>query len=498
MRCYKILIFFVSVLSLLALLSLVFPVDGYNVGGFHLRFVDMETLLSSQDEDVETAEEKLAKIEAELRLQFVHDSLERVYQAEIADSMAYVDTLVSFRNFIDNSTARIYFPNDDPSLFYDLFARLDSCSSNNEVVRILHYGDSQIESDRITGYIREQLQNKFGGCGVGLVPAVQPIPSVSVSQRTSDSIPRYIADGNFRQKLDNNHYGILAQMAQLDGDVTLSFATRNVKDSYPNARSFSKVRLLVGNTYGPFSANLTSGKINLTKNIEEPTAELKVLTWDLDTTMSKFSLRLSGDAEIYGVSMDGDYGVAVDNIPLRGSSGTFFTSISKDLLSSAMQQLNVRLNILEFGGNATAYMASDSLIMSYKNKISRQISYLKRIYPSAEILFVGPADMSKKINGELQTYPNLESVVKCLKEAALENGAAFWSMYDVMGGKNAMIKWAEHQPAWASKDYIHFTRQGANRIAELFVQTFMIYYDYYHFLKRHPQRNADDIIMKLK
>ena len=102
--------FFISVLSLLALLSLVFPADGYNIGSFHLRFVDMETLLSSQDEDVETAEEKLAKIEAELRLQFVHDSLESVYQAEIADSMAYVDTLVSFRNFIDNSTARRDFP----------------------------------------------------------------------------------------------------------------------------------------------------------------------------------------------------------------------------------------------------------------------------------------------------------------------------------------------------------------------------------------------------
>jgi lysophospholipase L1-like esterase len=162
-----------------------------------------------------------------------------------------------------------------------------------------------------------------------------------------------------------------------------------------------------------------------------------------------------------------------------------------------MHQLNVRMIILEFGGNATSYMANDSLVMSYKNKISRQISYLKRIYPSADILFIGPADMSKKIDGVLQTYPNLESIVKCLKEAALENGAAFWSMYDVMGGKNSMIKWAEHQPAWASKDYVHFTRQGANRIAELFVQTFMIYYDYYHFLKRHPHRNVDDIIMKL-
>ena len=73
MRCYKILSFFISVLLLLALLSLVFPADGYKIGGIHLRFVDIETLLSGKDRDVETAEEKLARIEAELRLQFVHD-----------------------------------------------------------------------------------------------------------------------------------------------------------------------------------------------------------------------------------------------------------------------------------------------------------------------------------------------------------------------------------------------------------------------------------------
>jgi lysophospholipase L1-like esterase len=364
------------------------------------------------------------------------------------------------------------------------------------VLHILHYGDSQIEGDRITGYIREQMQEKFGGLGAGLAPAIQPIPSMSVSQSASDTISRYIADGNLKQKLDNSHYGILAQMALLDGDVTLTFASRNVKGNYSHARSFSKISLLVGNTYEPFHARLTSGKIDVTKSIEDPTTELQVLTWKLDAPISKFSLHLSGDAEVYGVSMDGGYGVAVDNIPLRGSSGTFFTSISNDLLSSAMKKLNVQLIILEFGGNATAYMTDEKAIASYKNKISKQISYLKRIYPSAKILFIGPADMSKKVNGVLQTYPNLEAVVGCLKEAALENGAAFWSMYDVMGGKNSMIKWVEHQPAWASKDYVHFTQQGATKIAELFVQTFMIYYDYYHFLKRNPQWNANDLIIE--
>ena len=30
-------------------------------------------------------------------------------------------------------------------------------------VRIMHYGDSQIEGDRISGRLRERLQKEFGG-----------------------------------------------------------------------------------------------------------------------------------------------------------------------------------------------------------------------------------------------------------------------------------------------------------------------------------------------
>ena len=69
----------------------------------------------------------------------------------------------------------------------------------------------------------------------------------------------------------------------------------------------------------------------------------------------------------------------------------------------------------------------------------------------------------------------------------MENGAAFWDMYQVMGGRNSMIKWVDHVPAWAASDYIHFTPTGAGRIADMFVQSFMNYYDYYCFLKRNKK-----------
>ena len=45
----------------------------------------------------------------------------------------------------------------------------------------MHYGDSQIECDRITSLLRQRFQEEFGGMGVGLVPALQNIPTFTLS-----------------------------------------------------------------------------------------------------------------------------------------------------------------------------------------------------------------------------------------------------------------------------------------------------------------------------
>jgi hypothetical protein len=110
------------------------------------------------------------------------------------------------------------------------------------------------------------------------------------------------------------------------------------------------------------------------------------------------------------------------------------------------------------------------------------------LHPEARILLIGPADMSTKQGGKLQTYPLLEATVEGMREAALENGAAFWNMYEVMGGKNSMIGWVKTKPSLAAPDYIHFTSKGADRIAELFYESLMFYYDYYNFQRSHKQK----------
>ena len=487
MKTSHTLIFLLSILLVLTGLCIIYPKEGLSILGVELRYPTLEKALTKKHKDLESAEDKLNRAELELKMKFERDSLALVDSLVQQDSLAYADTMNSYRKFINTAAARIYFPNNDSTMLDGFFRLLDRCgkSKNGEMVHILHYGDSQIEGDRISSPIREKLQSKFGGYGPGIVPAIQPIPSTSIAQWSSDSLPRYIADGNLLNKPSHTRYGLLAQVAEMNQNVTLSFASRESKRAFPHVRKFSRVRLFLGNNGDKFKATLRVGTKDSTQVIDKPCFGLNVLTWQLDSMISNFKLDLSGKAELYGVCMDVKRGVSVTNIPMRGSSGTYFTRLYSPLYVSMLKAMNVKFIILEFGGNMTPHIYSDKKLADYKEWISMQISYLRRVYPEANLLFIGPADMSLMKDGELQTYPFLEKTIGALKEAALENGAAFWNMYDVMGGKNSMLKWVDHNPAWAATDYIHFTPKGANRIADVFMESFINYYDFYHFRKRY-------------
>jgi len=63
--------------------------------------------------------------------------------------------------------------------------------SDSALIRIGHYGDSQIEGDRITSLLRIMFQDKFGGSGVGYVPIDDVTSPVSYTRSTSPNWVRY-------------------------------------------------------------------------------------------------------------------------------------------------------------------------------------------------------------------------------------------------------------------------------------------------------------------
>ena len=476
MKNIQILSFLVGVFLLLGCVSYFFPEDGVQ---FTLRFPSLKQVFSPSNDTV-NIEANLQSIEQGLT--FSVDSSEF---SENSDSIQCLDTLHFYQQFDSMNVARIYFPDNNPDIMERVFVALDNVKKSGGVLHILHYGDSQIELDRISDYFRETLQEKFGGYGAGLLPIVPLTELRPVAQQSSDSLPRYVVSGCMRQKLPHNRYGVLAQMSQLQGGVTLTLAARTWKEIYSHTKQFSKVRLFVGNNAQDFRAAISAQGYDSLQVLESAHSGMTEISWRLPSNVDKCAIRLQGKAELYGISLEGSKGVAVDNVPLRGSAGTFFTEISSSLLKSSMHALNVPMIILEYGGNAVPAIKSEQDVATYKKDFARQIRYLQNINPGVFILVIGPADMATKIKGELQTWPYVEEVAQAMKEAALENGAAFWNMFEVMGGRNSMIQWVSHKPAWAGSDYIHFLPLGAKRMSELFTQSFLHYYDYYKFRQRN-------------
>jgi lysophospholipase L1-like esterase len=113
-------------------------------------------------------------------------------------------------------------------------------------------------------------------------------------------------------------------------------------------------------------------------------------------------------------------------------------------------------------------MKSTEQAKDYGRAIGNDIARIKRMVPGACVIVIGPSDMSIKEGDQYVTRPYLEDVRDAMKASSLAAGAAFWDMYDAMGGRNSMASWVAADPPLAAEDYTHFSPLGARKIAELF------------------------------
>jgi lysophospholipase L1-like esterase len=477
MSVRKILFFILFVLALLVMIGFFFPKGGIHLGTVGLHFFSTRDLFIPAKKQVTAPdpEDQLAL----MAKSFLKEKLEA-----LADSVEF------YEQFFRASPVRIHFPGNNPAMLDRFFETLDSCQTQHRVVRVLHYGDSQIEQDRLSATLRDGLQKIAGGMGVGMIPAIQTIPSRTLRQEYEGNIRRYLLYGPSGLRAAHRRYGPMAAVCEVD-DYAYLIANALKRQDSDISNHFTKIRLLLGNNSADFKATLELKDKYDTKIIKEEGLDFKVITWELNRPENNFSLFLNGSAEIYGILLDGDAGVAVDNIPMRGSSGNLFTGIDSRLLHAAYRAMDVQLFMLEFGGNRMPSIHSQEDIDKYVQSIGRQIRYLKTLVPGAEVLFIGPADMSCSIDGEMQSYPLLEEMIEALKKVVLENDAAFWDLYQVMGGRNSMINWVNSQPPLAAPDHIHFTLKGADKIADLLNENIALCYTYYQFRNKHNLNDSN-------
>lgn len=347
--------------------------------------------------------------------------------------------------------------------------------------RIIHYGDSQLEGDRISAYVRNRLQAIYGGEGPGFVPVKQLYHQLKAKVTPSENWLRFAAFDPNHEKFEHKKYGAFTSVSRftpymIADSVSLDTipVTEAVIDiaptrmSYKRLRKFNRVGLHYGHAQTPMHIEVYRDGELIREDSIPAHLEYDNYRIDLDTPPGdlKIVLRSKISPDFYGLTFDGSKGISLDNVAMRGASGTVFTKLDRENFHEMLQELNPKIFIFQYGGNSVPYLKDPKSIDNYSRYVLSNVKWVRRLQPDASVIFIGPSDMSTLENGNYISYKHLPYLNDKLREVCVANGIAYWSMFDAMGGANSMQHWVDQE--LAKSDYTHFSPSGTKVISELF------------------------------
>ena len=465
---------FLLLVSLLALITMwAFPKNGVRLSdSLRIKYESLEEFFGSASDTVLSVEDSLLSMEG-------------------VDSVAIRDSLARVARLRHERVTSIQHADSSHSILNIFYNALTNLKEEGGKIRILHYGDSQIEGDRMTRYIRNELQKTYGGIGPGLLPAYQVIPTSAAQQDKSDNWLRYTAYGNRDTTLQHRAYGFLASFSRfmLPADsientdtLTAWLDVQPATYGYTRVKKFNRFKIWLGGNTKPVFMRIDADSMEVFSDSIRANTFNRRIRIPFTTTPKDIKITFEGtdSPNVFGISLEGNTGVTVDNIPLRGSSGTLFRGIDQEILRRQYTKEPIKLVILQFGGNTVPYIDSKSRATKFGNYFKANLRYIKAVLPETSFIVIGPSDMSTKTKGAFVTYPMLEEIRDQVQSAAQEEGMAYYDMYEVMGGKNSMPNWVKAEPPLAGPDHVHFTSKGAKKMATLFYEALMK--DYQHYL----------------
>ncbi len=448
---------------------------------------DVEELLATYPDESALADSmELAPIETDAPLPALADWLTATQAAaeHLGDSVVTMRTLSGA--WAERRAAGTWKPEGlhpnlqfigDSSAFQALWRFFETAARGGQATHVVHFGDSQIEGDRITSELRHAFQRRWGGTGPGLVSAV-PQAQVPGFVHEAEGWTRHTLFGKRDTTLGHNRYGILATVGRWDATDTaaewtdpISMRARNM--GHARNRVWAALHVLAG----PLDRDSLAVQIRC-----DSTNYAAWLTGD--TTASALHVALPPSCrevevrfeapgpDVNALGFYADTGVVVHNVPMRGSSGTLFRKADRAHWTAQVKQLNPGLVLLQYGGNAVPYVEDEAEARQYARWLASQIRLFKTTLPGAPIVLIGPSDMSTKEGLNYITYPLLPAVREAMLAMAREEHVLFWDLYAVMGGRNSMPAWVGAEPALAAADHIHFTGRGARRIGSLLGEAF--------------------------
>lgn len=346
----------------------------------------------------------------------------------------------------------------------------DLRSGKKRKVRIAYFGDSMIEGDLITQTLRRELQDSFGGCGVGFVPINSPVAKFRFSAYADCSDTW--EEENFRQGKSNRLFLSGHLFHTSDGWVQIR------DQSFSNDTVLLEKSLLCGITSKPVT--ITSNKKPFVVKGEQLFNRI-VLGNDKGRSVK---LEVTNDKlPLYGITFESDSGVFVDNFPFRGVSGIELAKFDSSFLCSVAANNTYDLIVVQYGVNLL-FRPNDTEFGWYGDIMTPVIRRIQHCFPNSDLLIVSTADRAFRYDGDYKTAIGIDSLIRTQARVAWETGSGFYNQFASMGGTNSIVEWAKLKPPMANRDFIHPNFRGAEILGQyLFEAMKRDYEKYVHSLK---------------
>lgn len=491
---------FAITLLVIAILMGMFYLPRIQVGDKLLRRVNILSEIQRRDNEGNIIAETEADKTEGIVVQKFDSSATKVHQKIYVDSIP--EGMTAIEDFCDGGIP----------IMDKFYAALDE--AKDRPVRIAYYGDSYIEGDIITEALREYLQKKYGGRGVGFVD----IHSITADFRqTIRAKSKGWTDYNANDKgkaFNKDYQGIngryfigsdcmmelagqkrkyaehldTAQVATVyftpgpgltisssinGGELTELYATGG--EAIVEEQTYTVTDKHVNAIYNEDSSEVYYDTTYTTREVHTAVGRQEqghIAHKSVHGKIHTFKINVTGgsSSRFYGVALDGAKGIAVDNFSMRGSNGWYIQDIPLKTLKAFHSVRPYDLIVVHFGLNTASRKQKD--YSAYTKKMAKSISHLRTAFPDAAILVVSVADREEKnVDGQMHTMPGVRELISYQRKMASDEHVAFWNLYEAMGGNGSLADMVAKKQA--NLDYTHINFAGGRRIAKILYDVFI-------------------------
>jgi len=340
--------------------------------------------------------------------------------------------------------------------------------------RLVFYGASHVAGDLFTGYIRRELQARYGDAGHGFVVPVHPWRTYRHRDINIESDGKRWETHRIRvgdAEVERVGLAGIAMASNRPG----SFGAVSTAQEGEHGRTASFFELYyMKHPRGGEMDVLIDGRRAQRISTRAAKASTGYATFRVPDAPHRFEIRALSKRPVwvFGLAVERDQpGVVVDTLGINGSRARYQLLWDDAVYQEHLRRRNPDLVVLAYGTNESG---DESPLEDYERDLRAVVKRVRDTVPEASCLLIGPSDRPMQVEERVfEDRTRTASLIEVQHRVALEYGCGFFDLVAFQGGALSMVQWAANDPAYASQDHIHYTRLGYQRLGEVLLSALL-------------------------